>query len=152
MVVHPSVAHAVSDEYTDGWLYKSSDSDCAWYYDEEIAAPGYNWYVEVEAYLAYTYFGMYTATCYSEWNRPPGNLAVDSYWYSNTVENPSTATECAYSPNWVYNSSTAYALQVYWANNTISQYCHNYVYDYTGNFEYNGAWHGGWVYPGSWNY
>lgn len=140
-------AAAANHEQTDGWVYRSSDSDCAYYNDAWLGP----WYVETDAYLAYTYFGLYTITCATNWNRPPGNIGDGAWWYDNSVQNPSSATECAYS-NYYYNTQTASGWAVWWAQGTISQYCSNYTWLLSGNWEWNGAWHGGFVYPGAWNY
>lgn len=152
MIARPGQAFANTSEETYGWLYKSSDSDCAYYRDSWVSpASGGGWQTETDAYLAYTYFGLYTVSCATEWNRPAGNIVDAASWYEDLDGNPSQAVECMYS-NYYANTTTASGFLVTWDDGTVSQYCSAYVWEGSANFEYNGAWHGGYVYPGAWDY
>jgi hypothetical protein len=70
LILGPRVAYAQSEDENYGWVYRSSDSDCTYFWDYM------NWdhvSVSTTADLAYNYF-YGTDPCSTQWNCQRGSL------------------------------------------------------------------------------
>lgn len=125
--------------YDSGITYASSN-DCAYGYSETSHGTGGGYsksYILAEYHFS-------SADCAVYWKRPVGYLAVAFDLYKWTG---SSWALCRYT-NWYYNSTdtSQFILYAYYGS---SPPCGNgYYATYGGNFEYNGGWHGGWLWSG----
>jgi hypothetical protein len=137
LLATPAAAH---DQEWSGRVYYSDTSDCTDFsnFMSEFRQHTFSTYT----FLAYSYFGAYTAACATRWNRPAGNIAVKAEWRGWTGSQQVT---CAYT-NWVHNSATASSVTFSWAGSieTLCDYpTYSHVIAHGSHYGWNGAWHGG---------
>ncbi|WP_448601162.1 hypothetical protein [Thermoflexus hugenholtzii] len=134
-------AHVV---YQQGWVYWSQD-DCV-FGRSEISHGNYGkGYVRVDT-QAYrgtsTPSGYYPCSTYM--NRPPGFMAQKVVLYKWTG---SQWAVCWETP-WLYNP-----IETWWImfdTHFMNVPCGSgYYANYGAHFEYNGGWHGGWIWSGA---